>query len=300
MEGSKRCMNIIELKNKIEDKTLDDSFLVLQYSDVSFIARQYVEEISNFKNRPIVYVDSLDSIAESIFGDDGMLYVMNTDKITTPIKSSSLNNKIIICKSIDENVLVDLKEHVIEIPKLQQWQIRAYASKNLPGLSNEEVNWLCDITKDIYRLSNEVDKIKIFNKKEQSSIFRLLNEEDSYSDLNSNTIFNFTNAITKRNIKAVKNILETIETMDVESMGVMSILYKSFKNIINVQMNLNATHESVGMSQKQFNAIRYNLGKYTNGELVRIFDTITSIDSALKGGNLPETKIIEYLLINIL
>ena len=101
--------------------------------------------------------------------------------------------------------------------------------KNLPGLSNEEVNWLSDITKDIYRLSNEVDKIKIFNKKEQSLIFRLLNEEDSYSDLNSNTIFNFTNAITKRDIKAVKNILETIETMDVESMGVMSILYKSFK-----------------------------------------------------------------------
>lgn len=293
-------MNIIELKNKIEDKTLDDSFLVLQYSDVSFIARQYVEEISNFKNRPIVYVDSLDSIAESIFGDDGMLYVMNTDKITTPIKSSSLNNKIIICKSIDENVLVDLKEHVIEIPKLQQWQIRAYASKNLPGLSNEEVNWLCDITKDIYRLSNEVDKIKIFNKKEQSSIFRLLNEEDNYGDLNSNTIFNFTNAITKRDIKAVKNILETIETMDVGSMGVMSILYKSFKNIINVQMTLNATYESVGMSPRQFNAIKYNLGKYTNGELVRIFDTITSIDSALKGGNLPETKIIEYLLINIL
>lgn len=208
MEGGKKCMNIIELKNKIEDKTLDDSFLVLQYSDVSFIARQYVEEISNFKNRPIVYVDSLDSIAESIFGDDGMLYVMNTDKITTSIKSSSLNNKIIICKSIDENVLVDLKEHVIEIPKLQQWQIRAYASKNLPGLSNEEVNWLSDITKDIYRLSNEVDKIKIFNKKEQSLIFRLLNEEDSYSDLNSNTIFNFTNAITKRDIKAVKNILD--------------------------------------------------------------------------------------------
>jgi|GEM_PF-6916451 len=300
MEGSKKCMNIIELKNKIEDKTLDDSFLVLQYSDVSFIARQYVEEISNFKNRPIVYVDSLDSIAESIFGDDGMLYVMNTDKITTPIKSSSLNNKIIICKSIDENVLVDLKEHVIEIPKLQQWQIRAYASKNLPGLSNEEVNWLCDITKDIYRLSNEVDKIKIFNKKEQSSIFRLLNEEDNYGDLNSNTIFNFTNAITKRDIKAVKNILETIETMDVGSMGVMSILYKSFKNIINVQMTLNATYESVGMSPRQFNAIKYNLGKYTNGELVRIFDTITSIDSALKRGNLPETKIIEYLLINIL
>lgn len=293
-------MNIIELKKNIEDKTLNDSFLILKYSDFPFIARQYVEAISEFKNKPIVYVESLDDITSNIFGEDDNLYVMNIDKIDKQFRSASLNNKIVICKSIDADVLEGMRQYVVEIPKLQQWQIRAYTAKNLPGLSNEEINWLSDVTKDIYRLSNEVDKIKIFNKKDQGQIFSLLNKEDAYGDLNSSTIFNFTNAITKRDIKTAKNILDTIETMDVEPMGVVSILYKSFKNIIDIQMSANATAESLGMNPKQFSAIKYNLGKFTNTELIKIFDMITLVDYQLKSGNLPNDKIIDYLLINIL
>ena len=98
----------------------------------------------------------------------------------------------------------------------------------------------------------------------------------------------------------VKNILETLETMDVEPVGVLTILYKSFKNIIDIQMSSNPTPESLNMSQKQFNAIKYNLGKFTNAELVKIFETLTSIDKKLKSGNLPAENIIEYLLINVL
>jgi len=293
-------MNIIELKKNIEDKTLNDSFLILKYSDFPFIARQYVEAISEFKKKPIVYVESLDDITSDIFGEDDSLYVMNIDKIDKQFRSDSLNNKIVICKSIDVDVLEGMKQYVIEIPKLQQWQIRAYTAKNLPGLSNEEINWLSDVAKDIYRLSNEVDKIKIFNKKDQGQIFSLLNKEDAYGDLNSSTIFNFTNAITKRDIKTAKNILETIETIDVEPMGVVSILYKSFKNILDIQMSANATAESLGMNPKQFSAIKYNLGKFTNTELIKIFDMITLVDYQLKSGNLPNDKIIDYLLINIL
>lgn len=293
-------MNIIELKKNIEDKTLNDSFLILKYSDFPFIARQYIEAISEFKNKPIVYVESLDDITSNIFGEDDNLYVMNIDKIDKQFRFASLDNKIVICKSIDADVLEGMRQYVVEIPKLQQWQIRAYTAKNLPGLSNEEINWLSDVTKDIYRLSNEVDKIKIFNKKDQGQIFSLLNEEYAYGDLNSSTIFNFTNAITKRDIKTVKNILDTIETMDAEPMGVVSILYKSFKNILNIQMSANATAESLGMNPRQFNAIKYNLGKFNNTELIKIFDMITLVDYQLKSGNLPNDNIIDYLLINIL
>ena len=293
-------MNIIELKKNIEDKTLNDSFLILKYSDFPFIARQYIEAISEFKNKPIVYVESLNDITSNLFGEDDNLYVMNIDKIDKQFRFTSLDNKIVICKSIDADVLEGMRQYVVEIPKLQQWQIRAYTAKNLPGLSNEEINWLSDVTKDIYRLSNEVDKIKIFNKKDQGQIFSLLNEEYAYGDLNSSTIFNFTNAITKRDIKTVKNILDTIETMDAEPMGVVSILYKSFKNILNIQMSANATAESLGMNPRQFSAIKYNLGKFNNTELIKIFDMITLVDYQLKSGNLPNGNIIDYLLINIL
>lgn len=293
-------MNIIELKKQIENKTLDDSFFILKYDDSSFIAKQYIEEIASFKNKEIVYVDSFESTTQSVFGTDNCLYVMFTDKITKVLNTKALNNKIVVCKSIDPLLVEDLKDFVVDIPKLQQWQIKTYITKLLPGLSADEINWLVETCKDINRLVNEAEKISIFHKAQQQIVFRLLNDEDAYADLNSTTIFNFTNAITKRNKKEVQEILESIENMDVEPMGVVTILYKSFRNIIDIQMSQNPTPESVNMSPKQFSAVKYNCGKFSNDELIKIFDLITLVDSQLKSGNIPNEKIVDYLLINIL
>lgn len=293
-------MNIIELKKHIEDKTLSDSFIILKYEDNTFIAKQYIYEISKFKNKELVYTDSITDVSDSMFGVDDSLYVMFTDTIEKSLSPQLLNNKIIVCKNIDKELINELKDYIVEIPKLQQWQIRAYVAKQLPGLLVEEINWLCDVCKDINRLSNEVDKIRLFQKNQQSQVFRLLNDEDAYFDLSSNTIFNFTNAIIKKDLKTIKEILETIENIDIEPMGVVTILYKSFKNLIDIQMSPNATAESLNMSPKQFNAIRYNCGKFTNAQLIEIFDVITSIDLKLKSGELPNDNIIDYLLTTIL
>jgi len=292
-------MNIIDLKKGIKNKTLDDSFIIFKYEDVPFIATQYINAISEFKNRPIVYVDSFDDIAIDIFSSDKSLYVMHINKIEKNIFSQSLNNKIIVCKDIDKDLISNIKKYIVDIPKLETWQIKSYVQNNLPGLSSEEINWLIDITKDVYRLSNEMDKIKIFNKKDQQKIFKLLNEEDSYSDLNSHTIFNLTNAITNRDIKTARSILEVIDNMNIESMAVLTILYKSFKNIINIQMSSNPTPESTGMNPKQFHAIKYQVGKFSNSQLVYIFDVLTTIDYQLKTGVIPSDKVIDYILINV-
>ena len=72
------------------------------------------------------------------------------------------------------------------------------------------------------------------------------------------------------------------------------------KNVIDIQLTANATPESTGMNPKQFNAVRYSVGKYSSKNLIRIFDVITTIDSKLKMGLLPHENIIDYLLINIL
>ena len=97
-----------------------------------------------------------------------------------------------------------MKQFVIDIPKLLSWQTKALLEQELDGLNEKEINWLNDAIKDIYRLDNEMSKISIFSKKEQPQIFRLLNDENNYKDFNSNTVFNFTNAIVKRDITAVK------------------------------------------------------------------------------------------------
>ena len=75
---------------------------------------------------------------------------------------------------------------------------------------------------------------------------------------------------------------------------------KNIKNIINIQLDNKATAESLGMTTKQFNAIKYNIGYFNKQSLIEIFNIITDIDYKLKSGQLPANLIIDYLMLNIL
>jgi hypothetical protein len=62
------------------------------------------------------------------------------------------------------------------------------------------------------------------------------------------------------------------------------------------------------MNPKQFNAIRYNCGKYTAEELINIFEFLTTLDMRLKSGDYQfkndvkenNAKFVEYITMNIL
>lgn len=294
-------MNIIELKKEIENKTLADTFLILQYKDNSFVARQYVNEISKFKQLNLIYTDFVEESNLNIFGSVDALYITNVDEFNENIQPDLLNNNVVICKTVSKSIKNKLKNYIVEIPKLEKWHLIEYATMKLSGLSSDKIEWLVETCKDINRVVNEIDKISIFNEQEQEKIFKILNEEENFGDLNSNTVFNLTNAVVKRDIREVRNVLRTIETIDAEPVGVAVILYNSFKNIINIQLDTNATAESLGISSKQFYAVKqYNVGYYSTEQLLDIFDIVTSVDFNLKSGKLPNDKIIDYLITRIM
>ena len=54
------------------------------------------------------------------------------------------------------------------------------------------------------------------------------------------------------------------------------------------------------MPEKQFKAIKYNCGRFTNEELVKIYELLTSIDIKLKTGLIDNKIIVDYLLSKIL
>ena len=56
--------------------------------------------------------------------------------------------------------------------------------------------------------------------------------------------------------------------------------------MIQVQMTPNATAQGLGMNPKVFNAIKYNK-KFSDNELINLFEFVTSLDYKLKSGNLP-------------
>lgn len=293
-----------ELKAKINSKELSDEGIVLKYSDNDFICNQYIKEIASYKNKEIVYIENTNDVQENIFGDDNYLYVLKTDKFNEPIDSLK-NNIIIVCKELGDACRLDY----IDMVKIENWQILDYAKYKLPGLSEEEIRWLCDICKyDIYRLDNECSKMSIFNKLEQEQVFESINADDGYVDLNPLTIFNFINYLIKKDIKGIISILKDLKNIDVEGTGCVTILRKQFLNIINIQLNPKATAESLNMSLKQFNAVRYNCGKFSNSKLIDIYDFLTSIDYRIKSGELQfcndnrlnNAKLVDYITCNIL
>ena len=302
-------MDIKELKSRIVNKLLDDSILILKYQDNKFLCYHYVDHICKNKGLEKVYINSLSDLnnKDNLFEDDSKyLYVLDVEKLTEQV-DPELKNVIIICKTIPDNLTVDY----IDITKLISWQIEDFVKMRLPGLGEKEIKWLCEISKyDIYRLDNECAKLELFTAPGQAILFKEINKDNGYVDLNPTTIFNFTNALMKKDYQSLKMILSDLENIDVEATGVVTIMIKQLKNLIDIQINPKNTASSLGMTPKQFNAIKYNVGKFKNDQLINMFQFLTEVDYRLKNGelSLDETndmltrnnKLVDYITINLL
>ena len=300
-------MDIKQLKNKIISNELDDSPLILKYSDNKYICYQYANEIAKNRGLKVLYITQLSDITneDELFEvENEYLYVYDVEKLKENITFEN-KNVIVITKSVPDNLSTDY----VEISNLIAWQIEDFVKYRLPGLSTEQIKWLCEIAKnDIFRIDQECKKIEIFPESMQKMIFDQLNQENAYCDLNSLTIFNFTNAVMKKDLVTIHAVLADLKWIDIEGSGLITIFHKQFKNVIDIQLNPKATASTLDMNPKQFNAIRYNCGKYTAEELINIFEFLTNLDMRLKSGDYQfkndvkenNAKFVEYITMNIL
>ena len=294
------------LKNAINSKVVTNHFKIFQYDENPFLAYQYVREIAKIKELTIQYVESFQEIIDSMsntlsFDDETYLYVYSCDTFDFAIEDSDkLDNVIVICNKCEET------PNVYSFPKLEKWQIIAYMQNKCHGLTNDEIEWLYNITtntkNNIYRLDAEISKIACFPEEEQQEVFKKLSSSGAYSDLSSLTIFNFTNALVKHDFLAIRNVLEDFEGIDIDAYGLLTILHKNFKQVIDIQLGKNVTAQTLGLSDKQFNAIKYNCGKYSTKALIKIFKFITNIDYQLKSGllDISDNRLIDYIICNVL
>lgn len=290
-------MTCKELKNKILGNELTFDCMFFVYKDDPFIARQYAEAIANAKGLEVVSVDSVDAIPEpDAFGtEDNNLYIMCEDEIKRYPRD--FHNVIFICKRTNA-------EDIVEFPKIEDWQVLDYIRARCPGLTEDEAVWLqCTCKKDIHRIDSELKKISIFPKDQQTAIFNLLSSDGNYTDLNPRTLFDLTNAILRKDKRTLIQILNDIDSMDIEGMGLTTTLVNGVRNVIMIQFSKDATAESLGMKDGQFKAIKYyNVGKFTNAELVKVYEFLTSIDGRLKSGELQMSndRLIDYIVCGVL
>lgn len=302
-------MDIKELKTKIVNNSISNDVLILKYSDNKFLCYHYIDNICKNKGLEKIYINSISEInnKDNLFEEENnYLYILDVEKLTEDV-DPELKNVVIVCKSLPENLKVDY----VDITKLISWQIEDFVQMRLSGLDEKQVKWLCEITKyDIYRLDKECSKLELFNEPLQKVLFKEINNENGYLDLNPTTIFNFTNALMKKDLNSIKMILSDLENIDIEATGLVTIMIKQIKNLIDIQINPKNTAVSLGITPKQYNAIKYNVGKFKNDQLINMFEFLTEIDYRLKSGelSLDETsegnvrnhKLVDYITLRLL
>ena len=303
-------MDIKTLKENIESKLSDIRFIFVNSED-SFLSNQYTNAIAQKNELKIVSVEEIKSLIPNdndIFGigdviDETCLYVYRTDKFEekdTDIKK--IKHLVIVCDKIDAESKEIFKELVVDMPKLEPWQIKDYAYSIADGVNTKKLDWLLTVSNNnIHRVHSELSKLTPFIPKERDYVFDMMVEDDAFVDLSNFVIFDLSNAIIKKDTKTIAKILEDIKKIDVEPLGLQVILTNQFRNIISVQLSPSATAEKLGMNPKQFYAIsKYSCGYYTREQLVEIFDVVSKCDYLLKNGDVPNDKLVDYMILHIL
>lgn len=303
-------MDIKTLKENIESKLSDIRFIFVNSED-SFLSNQYVNAIAKNNELKLVPVEEIRSLIPNdndIFGigdviDETCLYVYRVDKFEDKDPDiMKIKHLIIVCDKIDSESKEIFKELIIDMPKLEPWQIKDYAYSIADGVNTKKLDWLLTVSNNnVHRVHNELSKLTPFIPKERDYVFDLMVEDDAFVDLSNFVIFDLSNAIIKKDIKTITKILEDIKKIDVEPLGLQVILTNQFRNIISVQLSPNASAEKLGMNPKQFYAIsKYSCGYYTREQLVEIFDVVSKCDYLLKNGDVPNDKLVDYMILHIL
>lgn len=299
-------MTLQELKQALETNTFKPTTMILVSED-KFIPLQYVEEMKKQYN--VMYIETLQELVpddSDIFGDSNEIssdiIIFNTDLVD--FSEEILFNKdnvIVIANKIDKASKKFYGDMVIEVPKLVEWQIKDMVYSFGKGIDTKHLDWLIhNSNEDVNRLYQDMTKLVIFNESERKHIFEEMMEDGAFDDLSANTIFNFTNAILKKDYQSLKIIYEEIDNIDVNDFGLLTILYNNFLNVVNIQMGINPTPDSLGLSYGQFNAIKYNCGYYSGNQLINILKMLSDMDRKIKCGEFPTNIMRDYMILSIL
>ena len=299
-------MDIKDLKQLIENKSIKVGFMIFKYLDNDFLPLQYLHEIKKILNCEIQFIDNIKDILNSsnFFFDDSNnnLNVLCCDTFSDNISNLvNQNNLIVICKKLAKECENIFKDNIIEFPKLEDWQIKDYVYSLAEGVPEKELDKLINIcNKNIYRIDKELKKIKIFNEQERKYTYAKFVDDGIFDDLSEHNIFDFCNAIFKKDIQSLSKLYAELNKIDVEPLGLVKLLYDNLKVIISIQLDPNTTAESIGISSNRFWAIKKNnCGFYTKEQLLLMFYLVTDIDRKLKTGQISIDIIIDYIITHI-
>ena len=300
-------MKLQDIKKAIIDKTIEDNFLVFLCEESYFIADQYAEAIATIKNFNLQYINSLtelESATSLVTEESEILYVFKTETFEEVRPDySKFDNVIVICKKIDKKLDKVIKDYVIRVPKLEEWQVIAYMQALCPGLSDQDYALFYKAAgKNIYKVENELSKVALFDKVKQKEIFMSLLFDDG-SDMYSIDSFELSNKIIENNKARVYEILTRRKYLNIDPFPLIGSLLKTYKQIVLVNHKSEiANFAEIGMSPAQVSTYKRIYTGFSIDYLMNAIKFLSGLDYKLKSGLLDMTKdqLLDYIICNVM
>lgn len=288
-------MELTDLKLKVTTGQIDDSLLILKYTDNKFMSMGYVDMIASIKGLKKVYIDSLNEMdSENAFdAPTNLLYVLSVENLTERPEADT-KNLIIVCKQLPTDLAVDY----VEMPEVQDWMITERIKQKCPGLDDTAISWLTSLGKtDIYRLENELNKIKLFPEGFQNTLFNdMLMNGDYVELLGSENFFDLANAIFNLDLIKIQDILSRRDFLDLEPDIVLSSLIRSYTDLSKIYF-AQTWNPNICKTEKQFKYFKAVIcKKYKPQALPNIIEMLTEIDYKLKQGQLNYNIFVDYII----
>lgn len=295
-------MNLEELKQTIETNSKNIPLLIAVCKDetAEFIFHQYLHHYITQNNLSFEVIDDISTVSRpSLFSiNTNLLYVCYTNKLTK-LEMPKDCFVWVRCKSVSDDVQLQFKDYIVVIDKLDPWQIKDYVYTVCNKAPRSELDYLLKIyDKNIYRIENEMQKISIFDN--QDRIYPII-QSQLYTDISEFNIFDLVNSLVKYDIKALTKILQEINNIDVDVFGLLKLLTTNFRRVIDIQLSRNPSAQALGMTDKQFWAIKkYSCGIYTREQLLDIYTFLTMCDYYVKSGYITTDVLLNYIIIKII
>lgn len=226
---------------------------------------------------------------------------LSDDKMVKALVNSS-NYVIVLLSSVDKRAQYykSLSNYIVSFDKMSE-DILMQVLKPLCNIQESYLKWLIEVCdRDYGRCLLELDKVRIFSKEQQNDLFAKFARDGIIYCQIPDCIFDFSNAILKRDIKRSYSLWEDLKLRGDSPIQIFSVLYNNFRNLMIVQLSEHPTKESTGLEEKQINGIKWNKGKYTDSELVDIVLLIGELDTMIKQGTISEDVSMEYFLAKVM
>lgn len=109
-------MDIVQLKKKLLDNTVDNSTLVFKYSDNKFLCNSYIDKICEDLKKEKKFINSIKDIdnTEDLFDSpESYLFILDVEELTENIESQK-ENLIVVTRKVPDK----FKDITIEFPEL--------------------------------------------------------------------------------------------------------------------------------------------------------------------------------------